>query len=358
MERLPGGFPDVLAALLDRRDLPAAWASWAMEHIMSGEATPAQIAGFAVALRAKGETPGEVAALADSMLRHSVTLDVPGPLLDVVGTGGDRAGTVNISTMAAIVCAAAGARVVKHGNRASSSSTGTADVLEALGLPLDLTPDQVAQCAQVVGIAFAFAPTFHPALRFAGPPRREIGIPTVFNILGPRANPARPKAALIGCADARLAPVIAGAALAAGQSALVVRGTDGLDEISPEVVTEVWDTTRGVLEEDSLEPSDFGLNNVSVADLRGGLAAENADILRRVLAGERDDRLGAIADTVCLNAAAALVADSAARGEEQLGSLRDRVSAQLPRAREALTSGSAATVLHRWIETARSVQRT
>ena len=358
MERLPGGFPDVLAALLDRRDLPTAWATWAMEQIMSGEATPAQIAGFAVALRAKGETPGEVAALADSMLRHSVTLDVPGPLLDVVGTGGDRAGTVNISTMAAIVCAAAGARIVKHGNRAASSSTGTADVLEALGLPLDLTPDQVAQCAQLVGIAFAFAPTFHPALRFAGPPRREIGIPTVFNILGPLANPARPKAALIGCADARLAPVIAGAALAAGQSALVVRGTDGLDEISPEVVTEVWDTTRGVLEEGRLEPSDFGLNNVSVAHLRGGLAAENADILRRVLAGERDDRLGAIADTVCLNAAAALVADSAARGEDQLGSLRDRVSAQLPRARGALTSGSAATVLHRWIETARSVQRT
>ena len=358
MERLPGGFPDVLAALLDRRDLPPIWASWAMEQIMLGEATPAQIAGFAVALRAKGETPGEVAALADCMLRHSVTLDVPGPLLDVVGTGGDRAGTVNISTMAAIVCAAAGARIVKHGNRAASSSTGTADVLEALGLPLDLTPDQVAQCAQLAGIAFAFAPTFHPALRFAGPPRREIGIPTVFNILGPLANPARPKAALIGCADARLAPVIAGAALAAGQCALVVRGTDGLDEISPEVVTEVWDTTRGVLESGVLEPSEFGLSGVTVADLRGGLAAENADILRRVLAGDREDRLGAIADTVCLNAAAALVADSAARGEEQLGSLRDRISAQLPRARGALTSGSAAGVLHRWIETARSVQRT
>ena len=224
MDELPGGFPDVLAALLDRRDLPAEWATWAMEQIMSGEATSAQIAGFAVALRAKGETPGEVAALVHSMLRHAVALDVPGHVLDVVGTGGDRAGTVNISTMAAIVCAAAGARVVKHGNRAASSSTGTADVLEALGLPLDLTPDQVAQCVELAGITFAFAPTFHPALRFAGPPRREIGVPTVFNILGPLANPARPKAALIGCANVRLAPVIAGAALAAGQFALVVRG--------------------------------------------------------------------------------------------------------------------------------------
>ena len=354
MADLPNGFPDVLAALLDRRDLPDAWAAWAMDCIMSGEATPAQIAGFAVALRAKGETPGEVAVLANSMLRHAVPLDVPGPLLDVVGTGGDRAGTVNISTMAAIVCAAAGARVVKHGNRAASSSTGTADVLEALGLPLNLTPTQVAQCAELTGIAFAFAPTFHTALRFAGPPRREIGVPTVFNILGPLANPAHPKAALIGCADARLAPVIAGAALAVSQCALVVRGRDGLDEISPEMVTDVWDTTRGILETGTLDPSDFGLNGVTVADLRGGVAAENADILRRVLAGERDERLGAIADTVCLNAAAALVADSAARGEEQRGSLRDRVSAQLPRARAALTSGSAADVLQRWIETARS----
>ena len=354
MDHLPGGFPDVLAALLDRRDLPAAWASWAMEQIMSGEATPAQIAGFAVALRAKGETPEEVAALAESMLHHAVPLEVPGPILDVVGTGGDRAGTVNISTMAALVCAASGAKIVKHGNRAASSSTGTADVLEALGLPLDLTPAQVAECAELAGIAFAFAPTFHPALRFAGPPRREIGVPTVFNILGPLANPARPQAALIGCADVRLAPVIAGAALAAGQRALVVRGTDGLDEISPEVVTEVWDTTRGALERDTLDPSDFGLSGITVRDLRGGLAEENANILRRVLAGEREDRLGAIADTVCLNAAAALVADSAARGEEPVGSLRDRVSAQMPRARGALTSGSAAGVLHRWIETARS----
>jgi anthranilate phosphoribosyltransferase len=355
MEHLPAGFPDVLSALLDRRDLPDTWATWTMTQIMSGEATPAQIAGFALALRAKGETSGEVAALAAVMLQHAVALDVPGPIVDIVGTGGDRAGTVNISTMAAIVCAAAGARVVKHGNRAASSSTGTADVLEALGLPLDLTPDQVAQCAQHAGIAFAFAPTFHPALRFAGPPRREIGVPTVFNILGPLVNPARPTAALIGCADRRLAPVIAGAALSAGQAALVVRGIDGLDEISPEALTEVWDTTRGVLQTEVVDPTDFGLTGVTVADLRGGLAAENAEILRRVLAGEREDRLGAIADTVCLNAAAALVADACARGEEQRGSLRDRVAAQLPRARGALTSGSAAAVLHRWIETARRV---
>jgi len=353
MQHPPGGFPDVLAALLDRRDLSAEWASWSMESIMSGEATPAQIAGFAIALRAKGETPSEVAALASSMLRHAIPLDISGPILDVVGTGGDRAGTVNISTMAAIVCAAAGARVVKHGNRAASSSTGTADVLEELGLPLDLTPDHVAQCAELAGITFAFAPTFHPALRFAGPPRREIGVPTVFNILGPLVNPARPQAALIGCADARLAPVIAGASLAAGQCTLVVRGTDGLDEISPEAVTEIWDTTRGVLETGTLDPHDFGLNGVTVADLRGGLAAENAEILRKVLRGQRDDRLGAIADTVCLNAAAALVADSAARGEAQRGTLGDRISAQLPRARTALTSGAATAVLQRWIETAR-----
>lgn len=343
-----GGWPEVLTALLAGEDLSPARASWAMAEIMAGRATPAQISAFVVALRAKGETADEVAALVDVMLAHAVALPVGQPCLDVVGTGGDRAGTVNVSTMAALVCAGAGARVVKHGNRAASSRAGTADVLEALGVRLDASPAEISAGVDEIGIGFVFAPAFHPALRHAGPPRREIGVPTVFNILGPLANPARPGAALIGCADARLAGVVAAAAAAAGQRALVVRGTDGLDEITPAAATEVWDATGAGVVRGVIEPGDFGVGG-TVGDLVGGDAEVNARLVREVLAGGRDGRLGVIAATVTLNAAAALVAWDAACGAATHAPLADRMRDAWPRAAESLDSGAAAAVLDRWV---------
>jgi anthranilate phosphoribosyltransferase len=209
-------WPDLLTALLAGTDLTRDQATWAMDQIMSGDATTAQVAGLVVALRAKGESADEVAGLVDAMLAHAVRVPLTVPALDVVGTGGDRAHTVNISTMAALVAAAAGAPVVKHGNRAASSQTGTADVLERLGVPLSLPPDAVLACVADAGIGFCFAAAYHPAMRHAAAPRRELGVPTVFNVLGPLANPAQPAAALIGCADARLAPVLAAVLAARG----------------------------------------------------------------------------------------------------------------------------------------------
>lgn len=222
----------LLETLLAGRDLAAADTGWAMHQVMRGEATDAQLAGFLVALRGKGETVGELEGLVRALLDHAVPLDVPGATVDVVGTGGDGARTVNISTMSAIVAAGAGARVVKHGNRASSSASGSADVLEALGVTLRLPPARVAELVDEAGITFCFAPDFHPSMRHASPVRRQLGIPTFFNALGPLTNPARPTAQAVGVADARLLPLIAGVLARRGTSALVFRGDDGLDELS------------------------------------------------------------------------------------------------------------------------------
>ncbi len=346
-------WPDLLAALLRGEDVPGPAAAWAMGQVMAGEATPVQVAGFLVALRAKGETAAEVAGLVTAMLAAAVPLDIAGPALDVVGTGGDRAHTVNISTMAAIVAAGAGARVVKHGNRAASSQTGTADVLEQLGVVIALPPDAVRACVDTAGIGFCFAAAYHPAMRHAAAPRRELGVPTVFNILGPLANPAQPSAALIGCADARLAPVMAQVLADRGVRALVVRGDDGLDEITTASTTTVWDTTTGdgVVRHDRLDPVALGLSPATVADLRGGDAQTNAEVLRRVVAGH--DTLPAVTDAVLVNAAAALVAWDAATAAHAYGSpgvcVAQRVAAALPVARAAIADGAAARVLAEWI---------
>ena len=225
-------WPAVLGALIRREDLSAEATAWAMNEIMTGAATSAQVAGFAVALRAKGETVDEIEGLAAAMYRHAKLIEVPGPTVDVVGTGGDGAKTVNISTMSAIVAAGAGAKVVKHGNRAASSSSGAADVLEQLGVRLDLSPERVAEVAGEAGITFCFAQTFHPAYRHTGVARKEIGVPTAFNILGPLTNPAQVKAQAVGVSDPRMAPVLAGVLARRGNSALVFRGQDGLDEMT------------------------------------------------------------------------------------------------------------------------------
>jgi anthranilate phosphoribosyltransferase len=316
-----------------------------MEQILAGEASPAQIAAFAVALRAKGETVDEVEALVETMYSHATPFPLPagvGPVVDVVGTGGDRANTVNISTMAAIVVAATGVPVVKHGNRAASSATGSADLLEALGVRLDLPVERVGEVLGEVGITFAFAPMFHPAMRFAGPPRREIGVPTTFNILGPLANPARPTAMAVGCADERLAPVMAGVLARRGVSALVVRGDDGLDELTTTTTSRVWVATDGQVAEQTLDAADLGIPRARPEDLRGGAPEQNAAVARRTLAGEP----GPVLDAVLLNAAAAVAATRMAAGERS--DLLDLLADGLTRCRGAADSGAVAGVLERW----------
>lgn len=293
-------WPGLLTALLEGRDLTADQTRWAMRQVMKGEASPVQIAGFLVALRAKGLTVGELTGLADEMLAHARRISVPGRTVDIVGTGGDLMHTVNISTMAALTVAGTGVRVVKHGNRAASSSTGTADVLEALGLRLDHEPERVAALAEEVGITFCFAQTFHPSMRHAGPVRKGLGVPTVFNFLGPLTNPAQPPAAAIGVPDARMAALMAGVLAARGTSGLVFRGPDGMDELAPTGVSQVWWVRDGVVTEERLDAAaEVGLAPSTVADLRGGAPDHNADVVRRFLAGER----GPVRDAVLLNTA-------------------------------------------------------
>ena len=364
-------WPAVLSSLVAGVDLDPEAAAWAMGQILDGSATSAQVAGFVTALRAKGETPTEVDALVSVMLQHARLLDF-GPegspiALDVVGTGGDQAHTVNISTMAALVCAAAGAPVVKHGNRAASSSTGTADVLEELGVVIDLPPQAVVTSLRRAGIGFCFAQTHHPAMRHAGPTRRELGFPTVFNILGPLTNPGAAAAALIGCANPVLAPVMADVLHRRRVSAFVVRGEDGLDEISTSAPTRVWDTTGPQVEETLLSAADLGIPVTDPGLLRGGDSARNAALLVATLgAGEATGpdaaRIVAIRDAVAVNAAAALVAYRAAvsRGEGvavDARPLTERVADQLPAARGVLESGAGLDVLTGWIAVTRELMR-
>ncbi|MDO8107956.1 anthranilate phosphoribosyltransferase [Isoptericola sp. b441] len=343
-------WPALLRSLLAGEDLDAERVRWAMGQVMSGESTPVQLAGFLVALRAKGETVEELAGLADEMLAHAVRIEVPGPAVDVVGTGGDLKHTVNISTMAALVTAGAGVRVVKHGNRAATSSSGTADVLEELGLRLDHDPARVAELASEVGITFCFAAVFHPAMRFAGQARKELGVPTAFNVLGPLTNPAQPRAYAIGCPDRRLAPLMAGVLARRGVSALVFRGHEGLDELAANGPADLWWVREGRIEEQVVDPvAELGLDRLDLADLRGADPAFNAGVVRRVLAGEP----GPVRQTVLLNAAAALTADGSLPGTGQ-GDLVARLRAGLGHAAASVDSGAAAGVLERWIAASRA----
>ncbi len=341
-------WPEVLSTLVGRTDLSSEQASWAMGEILTGEATPSQIAGFAIALRTKGETIEELVGLVEAMYAHANPLDLQGRWLDVVGTGGDRSMSVNSSTMAAIVAAAAGARVVKHGNRSASSKSGAADVLESLGVRLDLRPQQVAALAEDIGLTFAFAPAFHPALRHAAVPRRELGVGTTFNLLGPLANPARPAAQAIGCADVRMAPLMAGVYARRGVDAWVFRGDDGLDELTTTSTSRVWVVGDGAVREVSLAPEDVGIPRGTAADLRGGDAAHNADVVRRLVDGEP----GPVRDAVVLNAGAALAVYAQSPGEP-LDQLREGVAA----ARKALDAGAARATLDRWVSASAAMGR-
>lgn len=336
-------WPDLLSGLVRGEDLSAEQTAWAMGEILTGSATPVQVAGFAVALRAKGETVGEMQGLVDAMYAHATPLSVPGRTLDVVGTGGDRSFSVNISTMAAIVAAGAGVTVVKHGNRSASSKAGSADVLEHLGIRLDLSADDVARVATEAGITFCFAAAFHPALRHAAVARSELGIGTTFNFLGPIVNPARPAAQAIGCADPTMAPVMAGVFARRGVDAWVFRGDDGLDELTTTTTSRLWLVHEGEVVESSIDPARLGIPRGTADDLRGRDAAYNADVVRRLLAGDK----GPVRDAVVLNAGAAL----AVHADEQ-GSVEDRLAAGVRRAEDALDSGAAQETLDRWVAVA------
>jgi len=336
-------WPDTLARLVRGEDLPEHEAAAAMGEIMSGEATPGQIGGFLVALRAKGETVDEIVGLARMMRSFSNKVSVAGPLVDTCGTGGDRAGTVNISTMSALVVAGAGARVAKHGNRAASSECGSADLLEALGIAIDLEADAVARCIDEAGIGFCFAPVFHPAMRHAGPVRRELGVPTTFNFLGPLTNPAGVSRQTIGVSDPVMAPKMAEALAQLGcEHAFVFRGDDGLDELTTTNTSTLWEI-RGGVERRTFDPTEVGIGRSSAADLRGGSAEDNAKVATRLLDGGD----GPIRDVVCLNAACALVAAGVA------GDLREGVA----RSGEAIDSGRAKKTLERFRDVSQSLKR-
>ncbi|MFI6420742.1 anthranilate phosphoribosyltransferase [Streptomyces sp. NPDC050842] len=333
-------WPALLNGLLDGRDLAADDTAWAMDLIMRGEATDAQIAGFMVALRAKGETVAEITGLVRSMYEHANVIEVPGPAVDIVGTGGDGAKTVNISTMASIVAAGTGAKVVKHGNRAASSASGSSDVLEKLGINLHLTPQRVAEVAEEAGITICFAVKFHPALRHVAAARGQLGIRTTFNVLGPLTNPAKVRAQAVGVADARMAPIVAGVFAERGNSALVFRGDDGLDELTTTSTSRVWVVRGGTVTEERFDPRDVGIDLVPLEALRGADASFNADVARRLLAGET----GPVRDAVLLNTAAALTAL-----EPGEGTLVEQLRAGIAKAAEAIDSGAARQTLERWI---------
>jgi anthranilate phosphoribosyltransferase len=338
----PIAWPDVLSRLLKGHDLDEDEAAEILQAIMHGEAESAQVAAFLVALRAKGEADTEIAGFVRAMLDNAAPIEVTGPLLDTCGTGGDGADTFNISTVTAVVCAAAGVRVAKHGNRAASSSCGSADLLEAWGIAIELPPEAVATTIDELGIGFLYARSFHPAMRHVAPVRVQLGIRTVFNILGPLSNPAGASHQVVGVSDARLAPVMASALARLGKErALVYRGDDGLDELTTTGPSHLWEVRDGAVTASVLDPADLGLDRSSIEDLRGGSVARNVEVADAVLRGEP----GAPADVVALNAAAALWVAGRA----------DDLAAGLERAREVLASGAALELKERWARRTREL---
>lgn len=342
-------WPQLLTDLVGRRDLSPEAANWAMDQILGGDVTSVQIAGFAIALRAKGETVAELTGLSQSMLDRATPIELPREAVDVVGSGGDRAFTVNISTMAAIVAAGTGVPVVKHGNRAASSACGTADCLEALGVALDVPPDRQARVLAQAGIVFLFAPMYHQSLRYASPARGELGVPTTFNFLGPLANPARPTAQAVGVADARMAPLVAGVIASRGHRGMVFHGSDGLDELTTTTSSDVWLIRDGEVVATRLDPAELGLSPATREDLVGGDPPHNAAVVREVLAGAP----GPVRDIVALNAAAAQLAFA---GPDASVPLAEQLTGPLQRAYDAIDSGAAASVLDTWVRVSQAAK--
>ncbi|MGW9631450.1 anthranilate phosphoribosyltransferase [Agromyces sp. NPDC055520] len=344
-------WPDMLNSLLEGADLSVSDAAWCMEQVMTGAISEAQLAGFLIALRVKGETVDEIVGFRDAILEHAVALPVDPMALDIVGTGGDRFGTVNVSTMASIVAAASGVPVIKHGNRAASSSSGSSDVLAALGLDLELPAERVASVLGEAGITFAYAAAFHPGFRHAGRVRAELGVPTVFNFLGPLVNPARPEASAVGVAQLDRVPLIVGVFQTRGATALVFRGDDGLDELTTTGHSHVWEVSLGTVKEHDLDPRDLGIARATIDQLAGGGAEHNAGIVHEVLGGAR----GPVRDIVVLNAAAGLVSFELAKDPSQFQrAILERFTEKIAIAEASIDSGAAARKLDEWIAATRS----
>jgi anthranilate phosphoribosyltransferase len=345
-------WPNVLASLLRGEDLSVSDASWCMQEVMAGSASESQIAGFLIALAAKGETVDEIVGFRDAILDNAVPLPVDSMALDIVGTGGDRFGTVNVSTMSAIIAAASGVPVVKHGNRAASSASGSSDVLAALGLDLTLPADRVAAILGETGITFAFASAFHPGFRHAAAARAGLGIPTVFNYLGPLCNPARAEANAVGVASLERVPLFVGVYQTRGATALVFRGDDGLDELTTTGHSHVWEVSRGLVTEHDIDPRDLGIPRAKITELIGGDADHNAGVVRSVFAGDT----GPVRDIVVLNAAAGLVAyDLANNSSLMQTSILQRFADKMRVAEATIDSGAAAAKLEQWIGASRAV---
>lgn len=343
-------WPATIAHLLAGQDLSISEATWSMDQVMEGAVTDAQLAGFLVALRAKGETVDEIVGFRDAILDHALPLDVDPFALDIVGTGGDSFGTVNVSTMASIVAAASGVPVIKHGNKAASSLSGASDVLSALGLDLDLEPERVAEVLLDTGISFAWAAKFHPGFKNAGPVRSQLGVPTVFNFLGPLCNPARTEASAVGVAQLDRVPLIVGVFQTRGATALVFRGDDGLDELTTTGHSHIWEVSRGSVKEHDLNPRDLGIPTASIDDLRGGDPQYNAGVVRDTLGGAT----GPVRDMVVLNAAAGLVAFELASDPSEVDrTMVERLADKMTVAAQAIDSGAAAAKLTEWIAATR-----
>lgn len=339
-------WPGILGALVDGRDLSIAESDWAMRSVMAGEATSAQLAGLLVGLRLKGETVDEIVGFRDAVLANAAPLPVDPMVLDIVGTGGDPYGAVlNISSVASVIAASCGVPVVKHGNRGASSASGASDVLSALGVNLDIPPERVAAVLDEVGITFAFAALFHPGFRHAGPTRKELGIPTLFNILGPLCNPARPEASAVGVASLSRVPLVVGVFQTRGATALVYRGDDGIDKLTTTGHSHIWEVTRGSVTEHDLDPAELGIARADIQDLLGKDPQHNAGLARRMLAGEP----GPVRDVILLNTAAGLVSFALAEDPElQREPIVSRLHAEYERAAEAVDSGRAAAKLEEW----------
>jgi anthranilate phosphoribosyltransferase len=335
VEPSPTFWPNLLTRLASHESLSSDETAEAMRAIMQGQSTQAQLGGFLMALRTKGETAEELEGLATTMLELAEQVDPPGPVIDTCGTGGDRAGTLNVSTLGAVVCAGAGVAVAKHGNRAASSRCGSADLLEALGVKIDLDPEGVRRCLDEAGIGFMFAPVFHPAMRHAAVVRGQLRVPTAFNFLGPLTNPAWPHAQIVGVSDARMLPLVAEVLARRGTTALVFRGDDGLDELTTTGPSHVFTVADGAATEGEIAPGDAGLDRASPEDLKGGDVDHNVGIARAVLAGEP----GPARDVVLLNAGAALW--TAGHASDLPGGVAGAAS--------SIDSGAAADTLDRWV---------
>jgi anthranilate phosphoribosyltransferase len=340
-------WPVLLTTLVEGEDLSIRQASWAMQQVMAGEATSAQLGGLLVALRMKGETVDEIVGFRDAVLANALTLDVDPMVLDIVGTGGDPYGAVlNISSVASVICAAAGVPVVKHGNRGASSASGASDVLSALGLDLSIPPTRVSEVLRETGITFAFAAAFHPGFRHAGPTRKELGISTLFNILGPLCNPARPEASAVGVASLERVPLVVGVFQTRGATALVYRGDDGIDKITTTGHSHIWEISRGLVTEHDLDPLDLGIARAPIESLLGDTPEHNARVARAMLAGEP----GPVRDIILLNAAAGLVSFDLAKDADRVREpILERLADKLAVAAGVVDSGAAAAKLDEWV---------